>query len=31
MSVVAATAPRHWKKPPLIKSAWLRWTLALGL
>jgi phosphonate transport system permease protein len=27
---VAATAPRHWKKPPLIKRAWLRWTLGLG-
>ena len=23
-------APRHWKKPPLIKRAWLRWTLGLG-
>ena len=27
---VAAAPPRHWKKPPLIKRAWLRWTLALG-
>ena len=27
---VAVTAPRHWKKPPLIKSAWMRWTLAIG-
>jgi phosphonate transport system permease protein len=22
-----AAVPRTWKKPPLIKSAWLRWTL----
>ena len=22
--------PRRWKKPPLIKSRWLRWGLALG-
>ena len=27
---VAAIAPRRWKKPPLIKSAWLRWTLGIG-
>jgi phosphonate transport system permease protein len=27
---VAVTPPRHWKKPPLIKRAWLRWTLGLG-
>jgi phosphonate transport system permease protein len=27
---VAATAARTWKKPPLIKSAWLRWTLAIA-
>src|SRR6185369_8835876 len=27
---VAATIPRTWKKPPLIKSAWLRWLLGLG-
>ena len=27
---VAAVTPRRWKKPPLIKSAWLRWTLAIG-
>src|SRR5689334_5932039 len=27
---VAAVAPRRWKKPPLIRSAWLRWTLAIG-
>jgi phosphonate transport system permease protein len=25
-----ALAPRRWKKPPLIKSTWLRWTLAIG-
>ncbi|MGA7683261.1 MAG: phosphate/phosphonate ABC transporter permease, partial [Pseudolabrys sp.] len=30
MSVVAATAPREWKKPPLIRSAWLRWALVVG-
>src|SRR5258707_14416688 len=30
MSTLAAT-PRQWKKPPLIKSAWLRWSLGLGL
>jgi phosphonate transport system permease protein len=29
MSVAAA--PRIWKKPPLIKSAWLRWTLIVGV
>ena len=28
MSVTAL--PRTWKKPPLIKSAWLRWTLIVG-
>jgi phosphonate transport system permease protein len=27
---VAVTASRRWKKPPLIKSAWMRWTLAIG-
>ena len=27
---IAADAPRRWKKPPLIKRAWLRWTLGLG-
>jgi phosphonate transport system permease protein len=27
---VAAIAPRRWKKPPLIKRAWLRWTLVIG-
>jgi phosphonate transport system permease protein len=25
----AAPAPRSWKKPALIKSAWLRWALAI--
>ncbi|MGB6861087.1 MAG: phosphonate ABC transporter, permease protein PhnE [Pseudolabrys sp.] len=30
MSVGAATAPRQWKKPPLIRSAWLRWALVVG-
>ena len=29
MTVAAATS-RRWKKPPLIKSAWLRWALGLG-
>jgi phosphonate transport system permease protein len=29
MSVTAAV-PRRWKKQPLIKSAWLRWTLVVG-
>ena len=29
MSVVAIS-PRRWKKPPLIKRAWLRWTLGVG-
>ena len=28
---IAAVAPRRWKKLPLIKSAWLRWTLAIGV
>ncbi|HEY7228876.1 MAG TPA: phosphonate ABC transporter, permease protein PhnE [Pseudolabrys sp.] len=28
MSVAAL--PRAWKKPPLIRSAWLRWTLIVG-
>ena len=27
---IAATAPRQWKKPPLIRSAWLRWALVVG-
>lgn len=27
---IAATAPRQWQKPPLIKRAWLRWTLILS-
>ena len=30
MTLAATTLPRHWRKPPLIKSAWLRWTLGLG-
>ena len=29
MSVVAL-APRRWKKRPLIKRAWLRWTICAG-
>jgi phosphonate transport system permease protein len=28
MSITAL--PRTWKRPPLIKSAWLRWTLIVG-
>jgi phosphonate transport system permease protein len=27
---LAVAAPRRWKKPPLIKSASLRWSLAIG-
>jgi phosphonate transport system permease protein len=27
---VASIAARHWKKPPLIQRAWLRWALGLG-
>jgi phosphonate transport system permease protein len=27
---IAVPAPRRWRKPPLIKRAWLRWTLGLG-
>jgi phosphonate transport system permease protein len=26
----ASIAARHWKKPPLIKRAWLRWALGVG-
>jgi phosphonate transport system permease protein len=26
----AAATPRRWRKPLLIKSAWLRWSLAIG-
>jgi phosphonate transport system permease protein len=26
----AVAEPRRWKKSPLIKSAWLRWTLVIG-
>ena len=29
--MTAAVVPRRWKKPPLIKSAWLRWTLIVGV
>jgi phosphonate transport system permease protein len=29
MTVAAATS-RRWRKPPFIRRAWLRWTLALG-
>jgi len=29
MSAVA-TAPRRWKKPPLIARAWLRWAIGVG-
>ena len=25
-----AIVPRRWKRPPLIKSAWLRWSLGSG-
>ena len=31
MTLAAAVVPRRWKKPPLIKSAWLRWTLIVGV
>jgi phosphonate transport system permease protein len=27
---IALPTPRTWKKPPLIKRAWLRWALGLG-
>ena len=30
MTLATAVAPRRWKKPPLIRSAWLRWTLIVG-
>jgi len=30
MTLATAVAPRRWKKPPLIKSAWLRWTLIVA-
>jgi phosphonate transport system permease protein len=30
MTLVTTTTPRHWKKPALIKSAWLRWALVIG-
>jgi phosphonate transport system permease protein len=29
MTLAAATTPRRWKKPALIKSAWLRWALVI--
>ncbi len=28
--MTATALPRRWSKPPLIKRAWLRWSLALG-
>jgi phosphonate transport system permease protein len=31
MTLAVAAAPRHWKKPPLIRSARLRWGLAVGI
>ncbi|MPZ56238.1 MAG: phosphonate ABC transporter, permease protein PhnE [Rhizobiales bacterium] len=31
MTLAVAAAPRRWKKPPLIKSARLRWGLGLGV
>ena len=27
---VAVAEPRHWKKPPMVKSAWLRWTIIVA-
>jgi phosphonate transport system permease protein len=27
----SAIVPRRWTKPPLIKRAWLRWTLVVGV
>jgi len=30
MTLATAVAPRRWKKPPRIKSAWLRWTLIVA-
>jgi phosphonate transport system permease protein len=27
---VTAVASRHWKKPPAIRRAWLRWALGIG-
>jgi len=27
---VAVAEPRHWKKRPMIKSAWLRWTVVVA-
>jgi phosphonate transport system permease protein len=28
---VATAGPRHWRKPPLIRRAWLRWALCIGV
>src|SRR5262249_838886 len=30
LMTTAAIAPRQWRKPPLIKRAWLRWALGLS-
>jgi phosphonate transport system permease protein len=30
MTLASDFASRRWKKPPLIKSAWLRWSLVVG-
>src|SRR6188472_3971634 len=30
MTLATAVAPRRWKKPPFIRSPWLRWGLAIG-
>jgi phosphonate transport system permease protein len=30
MTIIETALPRRWKKPPLIKRAWLRWTLGIG-
>jgi phosphonate transport system permease protein len=29
-STAAILAPRYWRKPPLIKRAWVRWALGVG-
>jgi phosphonate transport system permease protein len=31
VTVVETTPPRPWKTPQLIKSAWLRWSLVIGV
>ena len=31
MASVSAIPARRWKRPPLIKSAWTRWALGLGV